>query len=667
MYAVWAGTAASRRIVVSFEALLADTDREVGRLAAFIGMPERAGEPTVRAAIADHLDEALWHMRGDANDHGSTVPEAVRDLYHRLQAESAAPAGSQQPKALVAAGRAVWGGCGPRPWTGGASPGLRVGQNAVVPVKVQGLITTDRVDRLDVSLFDQISTGGTSSGDVRSLLALHAALAARGHFDYLEVGSYMGRSMQALIADPRCRKIISIDRRVAVTPDVRGCPAEYPGNTTTAMLDSLADVSGANLDKLIAIDAGTEDLSPADMSADICFIDAEHTGSAALRDARFCRRAIRDRGVIVFHDRLLVLEGIREFLRELDRYRAYPLSHDLLVVELNVPSLLSDPRVKAQVPRRTWRVIVRLGATRAALPLSLMAQTLRQVPGRVVLVIGAPRRRRRPGQPPKDPRGRLFEVHTFVNDDDLYERMRRSFIAAGFNPDGFVRLSDLSDDPYAAITRIGRESTARYPILCHQDVFADRGTGAAELTAELRRLDAIDPRWFVAGNAGITGSGRLFRRVVDWGGGATAKMAPVPVVTLDENFLVFNGRRTPRCSAALAGFHLYGSDVCLHALSDGGAAYVIDVPVTHLGKGDWHSVEYRRVRARFVEVWSERYALRYVITTCEVLFISRYRTLRRLLGSPRALAWVARVPFGSNTMSSWRHRAADSAAPSPPR
>src|SRR5439155_3409293 len=121
---------------------------------------------------------------------------------------------------------------------------------------------TDRVDRLDVSLFDQISAGGTSLGDVRSLLALHAALASRGNFDYLEVGSYMGRSMQALVADPRCRTIISIDRRSVATPDVRSYPAAYPDNTTAAMLDSLGDVPGANLDKLIAIDASTEDLSP---------------------------------------------------------------------------------------------------------------------------------------------------------------------------------------------------------------------------------------------------------------------------------------------------------------------------------------------------------------------------------------------------------------------
>ena len=53
-------------------------------------------------------------------------------------------------------------------------------------------------------------------------------------------------------------------------------------------------------------------------------------------------RPIRDRGVIVFHDRLIVDHGIRRFLAELSRYRAYPLAHDLFVVEIGVPSLLDD-------------------------------------------------------------------------------------------------------------------------------------------------------------------------------------------------------------------------------------------------------------------------------------------------------------------------------------
>ena len=179
--------------------------------------------------------------------------------------------------------------------------------------------------------------------------------------------------------------------------------------------------------------------------------------------------------------------------------------------------------------------------------------------------------------------GASFEIYTFVNHDGLYERMRRSFVDAGFNPDAFVRLTDSNDDPYAAVTRIGQESTARYPILCHQDIVADQGAGAEELLAALQELDAVDPHWAVAGNAGVMRSGRLLLRVVDMHGGSTGESLPLPVVSLDEEFLVFNPRNMPRCSTGLSDFHLYGTDVCLNALAIGASAYVIDFPVTHGG------------------------------------------------------------------------------------
>lgn len=235
----------------------------------------------------------------------------------------------------------------------------------------------DRIDELDPSLFEHIESIGSSVADRRSLLALHAALAARGNFRFLEVGSYLGASLQAFIVDPRCTRIVSIDRRDQVSPDERPIQPEYPGNTTGQMLDRLSEVQGADLEKLITIDSSTEELEPAGLTADLCFIDAEHTNAAVLRDARFCRRVIRDRGVIVFHKRAVVGLGIRQFLHELSRYRAYPLAHELFVVEINLPSLLSDPRVRMQVPRKAWFLVDRLRVVRPALQVGAMIQSLR--------------------------------------------------------------------------------------------------------------------------------------------------------------------------------------------------------------------------------------------------------------------------------------------------
>jgi len=219
----------------------------------------------------------------------------------------------------------------------------------------------DRIDRLDLSLFDSIPTALAPNDDLRSLLAVHASLAARGDFSYLDVRSFLGTRLQAFIADPRCRKVISID----------------PDRITAHMLERLSAVPGADLTKLVTIDAATEAVDPAELTADICFIDGPPTNAVALQDARFCREVIRDRGLILFFDRTRVGDDIRQFLGELPSYRAYPLAHDIFAVEINIPTLLLDPRVKAQVTRKAWLLADRLRATRAALRIDAIASPLR--------------------------------------------------------------------------------------------------------------------------------------------------------------------------------------------------------------------------------------------------------------------------------------------------
>jgi hypothetical protein len=124
----------------------------------------------------------------------------------------------------------------------------------------------------------------------------------------------------------------------------------------------------------------------------------------------------------------------------------------------------------------------------------------------------------------------------------------------------------------------------------------DRGGGAPELIAALAGLDRLDPEWVVAGNAGGTSDLRLVRGLYDPHGGSTDDRLPVRVVSLDENFLVFNRSRPPRCSPGLSGFHLYGTDVSLNASKERGAAYVIDMPLTHLSGGSMDS-EYEAAKS----------------------------------------------------------------------
>ena len=67
----------------------------------------------------------------------------------------------------------------------------------------------------------------------------------------------------------------------------------YDENTTERMLEQLARVPAADLEKLSAFDTSTQAMTVASLPRrpDYCFIDGEHTHGAVLRDACFCAEA----------------------------------------------------------------------------------------------------------------------------------------------------------------------------------------------------------------------------------------------------------------------------------------------------------------------------------------------------------------------------------------
>ena len=225
-----------------------------------------------------------------------------------------------------------------------------------------------RVDRLDVTLFETLEpTVTTHQGqwwDRRSFLALHSAVAAKfGSFTYLEVGSYLGGSLQALAADPRCEQIVSIDPRPPITPDKRGGSYTYVDNTVTAMLANLSRVPKADTAKILSLDCGTETLSPDDVSGRpaFCFVDGEHTDTAALRDARFCHDLMAGEGVVAFHDQTLVAPAIRAFLRTLWPSVSHAVSFpgEVFAIEFGDRGVLRSPVVRVALASRWHTALYR--------------------------------------------------------------------------------------------------------------------------------------------------------------------------------------------------------------------------------------------------------------------------------------------------------------------
>jgi hypothetical protein len=112
-------------------------------------------------------------------------------------------------------------------------------------------------------------------------------------------------TLQPFVADPRCKRIISIDPRPRYVADDR--PGlqnwNYGDNRAARMFGGLARIPDADLGKIRFVERSTEDIAPGTFPrADLCFIDGEHTEKAALRDGRFCRMVIQGPGVIAFHD-----------------------------------------------------------------------------------------------------------------------------------------------------------------------------------------------------------------------------------------------------------------------------------------------------------------------------------------------------------------------------
>jgi hypothetical protein len=212
---------------------------------------------------------------------------------------------------------------------------------------------TDRIDQLDISLFDEIRAQ-LEPDDRRSLLALHASCrAAFGTFSYLEIGSHLGGSLQTFIRDPACISIVSIDPRPRRQPDASGVTFTYEENSTTRMLDGLARIPGAEMDKLHTIELGTEELSPDGLPSrpQLAFIDGEHTYRATLRDARFCAAAMDGEGCIAFHDTHVIYHAIDAFLRELgdagQSFHALALPRSFFIVEVGEQRLSSHEPLKS--------------------------------------------------------------------------------------------------------------------------------------------------------------------------------------------------------------------------------------------------------------------------------------------------------------------------------
>jgi hypothetical protein len=240
-----------------------------------------------------------------------------------------------------------------------------------------------------------------------------------------------------------------------------------------------------------------------------------------------------------------------------------------------------------------------------------------------------------------------YTIATLVNDRAQYEAMRATFRAFGFGgPDcEFISIDNTGasqTEAYAGLNRLLDRARGRFVILCHQDVRLI-GDGRQDLDRRLADLEARDPGWALAGNAGGIRPGRLALRITD-PHGVDRRVGELPerVVTLDENFMVMKRSARLGFSRDLAGYHLYGADLCLVADILGYSSYVIDFHLEHLSAGTI-SADFHAAETAFRAKWSRALRSRWLQTTCALVPVSGDR-LDRLIGGVAggAVAGLAR-------------------------
>lgn len=217
-----------------------------------------------------------------------------------------------------------------------------------------------------------------------------------------------------------------------------------------------------------------------------------------------------------------------------------------------------------------------------------------------------------------------FSVCTLVTRKSEYEEMLASFVDAGFNTTDCEYLYidnsiENKKDAFSAFNHFIRVAKGKYTIICHQDILLN-DANRDQLEKCIAELDELDSSWAVLGNAGGVCLGVRAICITDIGGHFKSKKLPLPVSSLDENFIVLKSDANLATSSDLSGFHLYGTDICQIAKILGYRSYVIDFNLYHKSKGNCDDSFYELKK---VLIKKYKYALKseYIQTTVTRMYV----------------------------------------------
>jgi hypothetical protein len=240
---------------------------------------------------------------------------------------------------------------------------------------------------------------------------------------------------------------------------------------------------------------------------------------------------------------------------------------------------------------------------------------------------------------------KVFSICTMVNDWVKYEAHQQSWLKMGFGgKDCEFLVSDNSSsnklDGFQSSRLFLNQARGQYIIMAHLDSLPK--VTKDKMLKLLHRLETLDPKWAIAGNAGINQAGLTFvtngLKMPKVSGEKGAKGFHL-VHTLDENLLIVKAEARLSLSYDLEGFHLYGLDLCDVARRLGRTCYVAPMRWYHGSHGTLNTAFYQKVSEfeskmrnyRWPKIWA---------TNCTYLTVSR-STLARAWARAQA-CWLLR-------------------------
>jgi hypothetical protein len=176
-----------------------------------------------------------------------------------------------------------------------------------------------------------------------------------------------------------------------------------------------------------------------------------------------------------------------------------------------------------------------------------------------------------------------------------------------------VRNVDSRLDYFSFIELLKQRHPDKNLVVMHADIFFGEDF-FERLVEQITIIEQAGVKWGVLGAAGVTFPYfKIVRNVIDVHGILYPFWRPLPAVHLDGHILVIHRTLDIAFEPQFRGFHHYDTLLCIQSWQQGFPAFVINLPLRHLGQGNRQ--EWQERSAHLGRLLSKTYGNKALITS----------------------------------------------------